>query len=380
MSGHLPLVFAPAELERTYFVGELWGYHHTDANVFNIVGWGESRLATTLPGPIQSLGSIGSVLELQVADAATKLVGAYVAGKLVFRVGDMICRTELFEIQQAVFSRNSGILESAMMRNKAAIISGCGSVGSMVALELARAGVGNFVLIDNDTLAYHNLCRHQCGIQDVGKFKVNAVCERILQINPEARVATYPCILEDVGKEVFDVHCSPGALIIGCADNREGDVYGSTIACAYKIPFVSVGFWERASVGEVFYTIPMEGMPCYACPFERQSLAISNRTTVSRRRYTFEEDLAAVNFQPGISVDISYVTVIALKLILDLMNRAEPGYIPRLLGHLSQFTLICNTNNPELGGEQVEIFSYPLQVTTSLKVNYQAPCPPCKYL
>ena len=60
-----------------------------------------------------------------------------------------------------IFSRNTGILESDIMLKKGVVIIGCGSVGSLVALELARAGVGRFFLIDMDSLGYHNICRHQ---------------------------------------------------------------------------------------------------------------------------------------------------------------------------------------------------------------------------
>ena len=59
------------------------------------------------------------------------------------------------------------------MTEKKVVVLGCGSVGSLIAMELARSGVGNFLLVDADTLEYHNLCRHQCGIEDVGDLKVN---------------------------------------------------------------------------------------------------------------------------------------------------------------------------------------------------------------
>jgi hypothetical protein len=96
----------------------------------------------------------------------------------------------------------------------------------------------------------------------------------------------------------------------------------------------------------------------------------SGRSTQNRKFYTNEEDLARATFEPGISVDIDFVTVIAVKLALDILNRNNPSYTPRLLGHLSQYTLVCNTNNPKIGGENAEIFSYPLQVTTSIEVPY----------
>lgn len=37
---------------------------------------------------------------------------------------------------------------------------------------------------------------------------------------------------------------------------------------------------------------------------------------------------------------------------------------------LTQYTLICNTNNPKIGGEMAENFSYPLQITRSILLDY----------
>ena len=64
------------------------------------------------------------------------------------------------------------------------------------------------------------------------------------------------------------------------------------------------------------------------------------------------------------------MTIIAVKLALDILNRDEAGYTQRLLPHLTQYTLVCNTNDARIGGVQAEIFSYPLQVTTSIVVPY----------
>lgn len=100
-----------------------------------------------------------------------------------------------------------------------------------------------------------------------------------------------------------------------------------------------------------------------------------NHWTESVRAYytkvhTTEAELEKVSFEPGISVDINFVTTIAVKLAIDLLNRDNECYTQRLLPHLTQYTLVCNTNNTKVGGEMAEIFSYPLQVTTSIVVPY----------
>jgi molybdopterin/thiamine biosynthesis adenylyltransferase len=281
---------------------------------------------------------------------------------------DIKCKKEPYTLKLDVFSRNTGILENDFMLKSGVIITGVGSVGSLIALELARSGVGRFLLVDNDVMAYHNICRHQCGIYDVGKYKTEAVKERILQINPEAEVVTFEGWLQSIPKKIFDNFCDENTMILGCADNREGDLYANSLAKTFKMPFMSIGFWERAFAGEIFYCYP-EGMPDYEDFYDSLG-ETSGRATQNRKFYSTEEDLEKTFFEPGISVDINFVTTVSIKLMIDILNRNNKNYHPKLIDNLTQFTLICNTNDPELGGELAEIFSYPLQVTTSIEVDY----------
>lgn len=276
-------------------------------------------------------------------------------------------KIESYALQMDIFSRNVGILESTVMLQKKAVFVGCGSVGSLVAVELAKAGVGNFMLIDNDVFGYHNICRHQCGIYDVGHFKTDALSDRIFQINPYATVMKKNCMIQEVDRGEMEDFCNEDTIIIGGADNREGDLYASDFALENKMPFISIGCWERAFAGEIFYCLP-NGMPTYR-DFLKAMGYISGRVTQNRRFYTTEEDLEKVSFEPGISADVNFITIIGVKIILDLLNRSTPGFIQRLVPYLTQYTLVCNTNNPQIGGEQAEIFKYPLQVTTSIYIS-----------
>lgn len=71
-------------------------------------------------------------------------------------------------------------------------IFGIGGVGSFVVEGLVRAGVQNFVLVDNDEICLTNLNRQiHATRQTIGKNKVDVMKQRILEINPEAVVEVY---------------------------------------------------------------------------------------------------------------------------------------------------------------------------------------------
>lgn len=58
-------------------------------------------------------------------------------------------------------------------------IVGLGSIGSKVAVSLARSGARRFLLVDDDFLKPENLCRHELSWASVGVHKANAVRERL---------------------------------------------------------------------------------------------------------------------------------------------------------------------------------------------------------
>lgn len=69
-------------------------------------------------------------------------------------------------------------------------VAGLGGLGSNIALNLARTGVGTLHLIDYDVVEPSNLNRQQYGIRHLGMRKTDALKEEISQINPFVQVLT----------------------------------------------------------------------------------------------------------------------------------------------------------------------------------------------
>lgn len=95
------------------------------------------------------------------------------------------------------FSKTEILLGSEAMEKLAAArvaVFGTGGVGGYVTEALARSGIGEFDLIDNDTISITNINRQIIAtMKTLGQYKVDVLKERILDINPEARVHVYKC-------------------------------------------------------------------------------------------------------------------------------------------------------------------------------------------
>ena len=95
------------------------------------------------------------------------------------------------------FSRTQLLLGAeAMEKLKGARVAvfGIGGVGGYVCEGLVRSGVGAFDLVDDDKVCLTNLNRQIIATRKtVGKYKVDVMRERILEINPDCDVCVHKC-------------------------------------------------------------------------------------------------------------------------------------------------------------------------------------------
>ncbi len=84
--------------------------------------------------------------------------------------------------------RNPEELES--LKEKKVGIVGLGSLGSKVAMTLARMGVGSFVLVDQGLFLPENVVRHVLTLHNVAEYKVLAVAHLLRQLSPLIQVET----------------------------------------------------------------------------------------------------------------------------------------------------------------------------------------------
>ena len=90
------------------------------------------------------------------------------------------------------------------LKNAKVAIFGIGGVGSFVVEGLVRAGVGNFILVDNDQVSITNINRQIIATRDtIGKHKVEVAKMRILSINPDAKVEIYNEFFMPNSKDFF---------------------------------------------------------------------------------------------------------------------------------------------------------------------------------
>ncbi len=120
-------------------------------------------------------------------------------------------------------------------------VVGVGGVGSWIVEALARSAIGKITMIDLDNLAESNVNRQIHALTDtLGKAKVTALHERIMQINPYCRVTeiedflTPDNVAEMIGEGRFD-------YVVDAIDNVRAKVALIAYCREHKVPLLTSG-------------------------------------------------------------------------------------------------------------------------------------------
>lgn len=129
-----------------------------------------------------------------------------------------------------------GESSTRILKNSKVAVFGIGGVGSYTAEALARCGVGNITLIDNDTVSYTNINRQLVALHStVGKQKTQVMAERIKDINPDCNVTALNMFYtpeSDLDLTQFD-------YIVDAIDTVSSKIHLAVICFEKKLPLIS---------------------------------------------------------------------------------------------------------------------------------------------
>ena len=125
------------------------------------------------------------------------------------------------------------------IKNKTIIIFGIGGVGGYVAESLARAGVQNLILIDNDKISISNINRQIIALHStIGMLKVDVMKSRLLDINPDINITTYNTFIKDGNSEEIIKKHKPD-YIVDAIDTVPSKLEIIEFSNKYNIPIIS---------------------------------------------------------------------------------------------------------------------------------------------
>ena len=127
-------------------------------------------------------------------------------------------RVSLPEMEHLLYARHTPGVQDRV-KDSVVGIMGLGGLGSVVAMALARIGVGTLLLADYDVIEPSNLNRQQYFVDQVGMKKTEAMRQNLARVNPYLKVETFDDELTEANIPfVFQhvdvlVECFDGAMI-----------------------------------------------------------------------------------------------------------------------------------------------------------------------
>jgi tRNA A37 threonylcarbamoyladenosine dehydratase len=144
-------------------------------------------------------------------------------------------------IEQGLFRRTQLLVGDAAMQDlcKAkVIIFGVGGVGSWCAESLVRSGVMDITIVDSDRVCVTNINRQlMATTRTVGMVKVEALKERLLDINPSAKVTPLQMIYSEETADSFNL--DDYDYVVDAIDSLKDKALLILRATASKAKFVS---------------------------------------------------------------------------------------------------------------------------------------------
>ncbi len=141
---------------------------------------------------------------------------------------DMLPRTRMLLGDEAM----------ARLQRARVAVFGIGGVGGHVVEALARSGVGALDLIDSDRVVLSNLNRQIVATREtLGMLKVDAAKARVLSIDPDCQVRTYPIFYLPETADQFDF--SQYDYVVDAIDTVAGKLQLIAAAKAANVPVIS---------------------------------------------------------------------------------------------------------------------------------------------
>jgi len=237
--------------------------------------------------------------------------------------------------EEATFARIKKLFDIGLLSEANVLIVGCGSGGGNVALQLVMSGIHNFTLIDHDVLELENVIRHVCGQKFIGRKKVDAVEEILLDRNKSITVRKF-----DVNIMKFknlESEIKKATVVVMATDNDPSRYLVNEVCVRNKIPFVTARVFTRGIGGEVFTYRPKSG-GCLACLENvlqrktefRKGIREIDLVSEEERNRMYGMEIAEIKDSPGLNVDISFITAFHARFILDAIARymeKRPKYL-----------------------------------------------------
>lgn len=239
-----------------------------------------------------------------------------------------ISKYVLFEDEKSLFNR-TGNEEYEDLENKTVMIVGIGSIGSQLAIQLAKSGVKKFILIDYQKLEIENIIKHELSLKDIHRYKTKAIKDKLIQINPNISCITFEEHIENQGfiDKILMEHIRKSNIIISTIDDKNASYIldGLCLQLNKSVIYVNAFYMARSGV-IAFSNKKMACLDCLTEQIENMKEKLPNFNLGITEDYQCRNNSYVAGQNYNLSI-VNFGTRIVLKYLTNKMPKDEEGYI-----------------------------------------------------
>lgn len=319
--------------------------------------------------PLQRIGTLNPV---GASDSRVEL--PLPRGPVILELAPDVPRpesVEVVDVAAALDSRRAGLVAQEDLSRATVVGFGAGSLGSLIAVPLAQAGVGRLRLVDNDRLDAANVSRHACGLLDLGRAKARALADLLRWRGADAQPIERD-ILQLTDAEL-DALLQNADLAVATTDSPAAQFVVNEACVRTGTSALFGGAWELARGGELCVYRP--GLtPCYYCATAFRAELSSDLAPKARRQAYQSADANRLSAQPGLGTDIAHLASVAASYALAMLSPSASRAM--LLADGRSFVLLHGGSQPQ--AQYAELFEAPFEVLRA-RVVRDDPCPVCHW-
>lgn len=200
---------------------------------------------------------------------------------------------EILKRQEAAFGKPF----NSMLKTLRVAVVGVGGTGSAVATLLARAGIGELILIDGDNLDKTNLNRVRgYRSEEVGRNKAESLSAFISSLGLEISVSAINKYL-DKSSQAIDA-LSSADVVFGCTDDQAGRDLMNQALYYYAFVYIDLGLTGRVDNDSTGHAYLRDHRGRVSCILPEYGTCLRCQRVVTEQQLTYEE---AIKRDPGLA-------------------------------------------------------------------------------
>lgn len=204
------------------------------------------------------------------------------------------------------------------LNEKKILLIGCGSVGSILAPELIKFGIGNITIVDNDFISTDNIYRHQLGLNFLSKNKAIAMSKFLEENYPYTTIKPIDNSIENsVTNSIIDLQDYD--LIVSATGSPNTNFYLNIYLFKNTINTPIIYCWNEPYGIGGHSLLVQNRSSCYNCLYDEN---LVNKGSFCLPGQHFSKKIAGCSssFVPFSSLDSHKTAVLTLDLVKNFLN------------------------------------------------------------